>query len=56
MLMYNWAFEQEGRRAGFKEQDNLVPWHLQTKFSEIALAIVGSANASALNCATLNPE
>jgi tRNA (uracil-5-)-methyltransferase TRM9 len=34
MLMYNWAFEQTGRRKGFTEQDNLIPWHLQKAFKK----------------------
>ena len=34
MLLYNWAFEQSGRRKGFKDQDNLIPWHLQKTYKK----------------------
>ncbi|EKX50807.1 hypothetical protein GUITHDRAFT_157249 [Guillardia theta CCMP2712] len=32
-LIYNWAMEQQGRRKGFTQQDNFIPWQLQDKFA-----------------------
>lgn len=30
MLVYVWAYEQEGKK--FEAQDVFVPWHLQNKY------------------------